>query len=801
MSMSPDASLISMPEIAELAGVRRPVVTTWRRRFPSFPAPVREPLARSGSPLFEANAVVDWLVATGHGARRVDAAELRLYQLRTLAERMPARLLVGTATALICLRHLDDDESLTDGRLADSDGDDAGRELVAGLSAKARRVDPDDRLLLAEILALRPADAGWLAPAIDELVEAAYNTTDAFERLLAIRHRLDVPELYADAIVGELARLVVKLSGVAERLVEIDEATGSSTLDVGASGPGVVRAADPAAGGGDLLRAVVAAVQHQIEEIGEAGDLRLSGVEPSRFLARLARRRLVVAGLAARFIDIRASAGRRPAGTRHEAGKAAAARSTGGPDVVVTCLPFQPAESRDGTDVLADVRGIAEGLGPGQTAVVVGPAEVLVDALPANRSVTRRRDELLRTGLIEAVVALPGGMVPFRPAYRTALWVLRRDDAAPARGRVLLADLADRELTAQVVESLAVDVTTWRRAGYRPELHGRTFASQALITSLVSSPGQPPAALTASRPAGEPARRAAHAVARIRELEHQLDWPAGIAGSGAEVGGSGAAEADTTSLSTVSPPLVAERDGARPVATVSLGRLARTTGPDGPALRILPGARIAAVDVSFGHAGPSTGGPVTHRLVGAPELTGRTQLGGRQISLYVLVGEYPRAQLTERGDVIVTLNPRFGVMVDEEGSSVVEFPARVLRLTPAGLETMTPRVFAALLTAAAPAERTPGAVRGPRKLADLQVATLPAEVAGRLDVLLVAADARRGAALRELDLLAELGRITVGGLADGTLTLIPPIQPIPAQPPSPPAGGRRRPEDRRSPRS
>ncbi|MGV2384735.1 MAG UNVERIFIED_CONTAM: hypothetical protein LOD86_05635, partial [Thermobifida fusca] len=58
--------LISMPEIAELAGVRRPVVTTWRRRHPDFPAPVGH---RGGKPQFDAGEVVDWLVATGRGDR------------------------------------------------------------------------------------------------------------------------------------------------------------------------------------------------------------------------------------------------------------------------------------------------------------------------------------------------------------------------------------------------------------------------------------------------------------------------------------------------------------------------------------------------------------------------------------------------------------------------------------------------------------------------------------------------------------------------------------------------------------
>ncbi|WP_131764896.1 hypothetical protein [Candidatus Protofrankia californiensis] len=42
--------LISMPEIADLAAVLRPVVTTWRRRHVDFPEPVpaAPPTAASG---------------------------------------------------------------------------------------------------------------------------------------------------------------------------------------------------------------------------------------------------------------------------------------------------------------------------------------------------------------------------------------------------------------------------------------------------------------------------------------------------------------------------------------------------------------------------------------------------------------------------------------------------------------------------------------------------------------------------------------------------------------------------------
>jgi hypothetical protein len=80
-------------------------------------------------------------------------------------------------------------------------------------------------------------------------------------------------------------------------------------------------------------------------------------------------------------------------------------------------------------------------------------------------------------------------------------------------------------------------------------------------------------------------------------------------------------------------------------------------------------------------------------------------------------------------------------------------------------------VLAALLSVAAPAARAPGAVRASRRLEDYQVPRLPAAEVERLDALLTAADTRRRPARREIDMLDELCRTTVGGLADGTMSL------------------------------
>ena len=696
--------LISMPEIAELAGVRRPVVTTWRRRHPDFPAPTE---TDGGKPLFDARRVVDWLVETGRAERRQIEADLRLHMLACLVtlgrptatngrprgvRPMPARDLVGAITALICLRHLDDDLLRPDGY--------ADRHVIAALRDRAADVDPDDDLLRAEVDAL-PADAAWLAAAVDELIEAAWGCRQAYERVLAARHRLAVPELYVDAVTPMLARLIAGLSGAREH------------ADV----YGTVRIADPGAGAGDLLMAVR-------DQIAEDHSPIFTAAEVDPFLARVVRRRLAVHDVPAedRRIHVGSDLPARPV-----------------PDVLVTQVPYQPKEDRGDADPLAGVRRVVDGLAPGQTAVVLGPADLLVAALPPYRPAARTRNELLTSGRVEAVINLPGGLVPFRPGYRTALWVLRHEDPSPWQGRVLLADVSDRPLTAEVVDTLIWDVTTWRREGYRPDQHLRAYASQVAVSELVV-PRRP---LIVRRPPRlrDLTQDARQTVAHVAEIEADLDQltrpvpERQIVHSG-----------------------LAVRDDRSAVPSQSIGLLVRNG-----LLVMRKGYRIAADDIVVdGH----------HRVLGAAELTGRA-VQPRSIDREVLA-RHPRLRLTEPDDVVVTVAPRFAVLLDRDGFSVVEYPARVLRIPPAGRRWFTPRVLAALLATAAPTARAAGAIRPALRLDEVQLPLLqPAEVE-HLDALLAAADARRAVARRELDLLDELCRIAVTGLTDGSLTITRP---------------------------
>ena len=85
--------LMSMSEIAELARVKRPVVTTWRRRYPDFPAPAG---GDAMSPLFDSGQVAEWLIGTGRDPECRIEADLSLHALSGLGAGL-ARIRPGGA--------------------------------------------------------------------------------------------------------------------------------------------------------------------------------------------------------------------------------------------------------------------------------------------------------------------------------------------------------------------------------------------------------------------------------------------------------------------------------------------------------------------------------------------------------------------------------------------------------------------------------------------------------------------------------------------------------------------------------
>ena len=683
-SLAAGGQLMSMAEIAELASVQRPVITTWRRRHRDFPAPVSADPAR---PLFGAREVADWLIRTG----RADPGELRpelsLYTLSSLTSMLPARALVAVLTALICLRHLDGDEPLADG--AD--------DLAETLQARAWARDPENRYLAAEITRV-PDQAARLAPLVDELVEAAWGCAGAYERLMGARNRLKVAELFSDAVTAPAARLMAELSGV-RQLAVIDQSPLVSDLNVGA---------------GDLFTAVT-------DLLGPDMTPMFTGAEPDDFLGRIARRRLLVHGIPTLDLDIRIG-GELP----DEAGE---------PDAIITQLPYRPGEERGEADIIARLDDISVRLPSGRTAVVLGPASVLAGDLPPYSAAERRRADLIRSGMVEAVIRLPGGTLPYRPGYEPALWVITSSFGSPWAGRILLADVSDKALTDEVINGLTSDVVTWRRDGYEPRAHSRQLCTEELISDLAEEPGPLSSRRRRSRYSAKASADAR--VGRIAEIQAELT--------------------DATSNRATRQAVVSHLAAGPLLApeTITIGKLITRRR-----LALVSGTRLRSSDL--GTAGQ-------HTVIGPDEVLGQSRPGSVRIDRGVLATEYPHARLTEPGDVIVTTVPALGAMVDDAGFSVVAFPARAIRISEPERDRLTPRVLAALIRGGETAHRPAGAIRLARRLEDLALPQLSTEDVRRLDGLLAIADERERRARRELELLSELTETAAAGLTDGTL--------------------------------
>ena len=297
-----------------------------------------------------------------------------------------------------------------------------------------------------------------------------------------------------------------------------------------------------------------------------------------------------------------------------------------------------------------------------------------------------------------------------------------------------------------MISDLVEDVTTWRRDGYAPGAHSRVFGQQVAVRDLID----PPRSLTiSSRPASprERAEDAAYRVALVTQRSADLDRFGATASADRR-------HVPTELLAAVDPLAAAE---LRP-RTETIGALVK-----GKRLSLHQGTRIRPEDITaVGH----------HVVLGPDEVLGIRRPGERTVDRVLFARTHPAARLTAPGDVLVTTVPRPGVMVDARGYASAEFPVRILRIPAAEAEQFTPAVLAALLFADGSGTRAAGAVRAGRSLEDQRLIVLPPDQVRLLDRLLGEIDSRRDRARRELGVLDELQDAAIGGLIDGTLTLI-----------------------------
>jgi hypothetical protein len=163
---------LTMQDVADLAKVRRPVVSMWRKRptvrgvsIP-FPAPVS---TVDGVERFASGEIVDYLQRSGRG-NNADAP------LDVPAVAVPDGIDIEDVVTLLALHALT--------------GDDMAGSTREARVRRAMEHDPDDQLLVSEIEALDPPTA--LLEYIDELVEASFGLADALARVEGGRLKREV---------------------------------------------------------------------------------------------------------------------------------------------------------------------------------------------------------------------------------------------------------------------------------------------------------------------------------------------------------------------------------------------------------------------------------------------------------------------------------------------------------------------------------------------------------------------------------------------------------------------------------
>jgi hypothetical protein len=173
---------LTLQDIADLARVRRPVVSMWRNRprvrgqHVPFPDPVE---VSGGMERFRREDIVEWLERTGRGNNNeanLDAPALTV----------PDDVALDELVAWLCLA------ALTGEELAETT---AEQRITL-----ARGADPDDRVLLREVEASTPTVCTLRF--IDDLVEASYGPREALDRLEQGRaaRALGTRDLTSDAV-------------------------------------------------------------------------------------------------------------------------------------------------------------------------------------------------------------------------------------------------------------------------------------------------------------------------------------------------------------------------------------------------------------------------------------------------------------------------------------------------------------------------------------------------------------------------------------------------------------------------
>ncbi|MFD4294819.1 N-6 DNA methylase [Rhodococcus sp. NPDC058532] len=447
-----NAPLVRSSDIAAMADVSRAAVTQWRKRHKDFPSPVEE--SESDSPLFDRNEVEQWLIGRGRLPARTPAAGD----------------VTAEAAAKTILGHLR-------GAAVPNETAFAGAVLVAeylfrGIAERRVFVGAAQELALAMEQVLMPPPGTLRGIARDRAEGWVRNFVEVAPEIAPALAPLDPPTAdtagLLEALAGSVAPLAIdQFLDVFDILVRNERYDGlidpkplstfvADLIDVcGLGETGMVL--DPVVGlGGTLL------------EIGRRhASVNLIGVDFDASASLIALQRAILVN---RAVDLRVgnSLGDDPA-VEVMADVVVANPPWGlrdfGPEVNVLDPRWafgRPSPRSDGIWLQQAISHLSDG----GRAFVVTPVGELHRSGPPEAL----RQELLRQGTIEAVIALPARLFSPYTMIETALWILARPGQTVDPDRVLLVDVPPLDgpratATPDTFRSALTEYQQWRTAG------------------------------------------------------------------------------------------------------------------------------------------------------------------------------------------------------------------------------------------------------------------------------------------------------------------------------------------------
>jgi len=379
--------------------------------------------------------------------------------------------------------------------------------------------------------------------------------------------------------------------------------------------------------------------------------------------------------------------------------------------------------SASGDDIAGILRAVDEislSLRDSDAAVVIGPARALIDPLVTTEE--QARADILRSGRVRGIARLPVGLVDSAIRESLALWVLGASpsDVPAAERATAVADLTAIPLTPATRADLVSDLIAGMGAGPDVRAHQFRFTTFVRTTSLQARSGSLVALAT---------RKPVPATMDAAELPVLLDLAADAIRDDITPVGIAPDSHDVPRATTV-PELIDARH-----------------------LRRIQGSRID----------PDLLGSEGLIVVTAPDLDNPASIGRIRIDQFTFAARNPNAQLTRPGDVIFRTSPTAAAWVDAEGSKVVAYPARVLRITASDPGGLVPEVIAADIQ---------GATAGPgawkrwmlRRVAPQTIAPLRQALAG----IATTREELEARASR----LTDYASLIVAGATSGAVTMI-----------------------------